>query len=241
MSRLFDDALSQYLEVAVPVVTTTPFTIACWFYADAVALDHNLVTIADTAGGADRHWLDVSSADKVQANSRLGSSVSALTSTTISINTWHLAVGVWAAANDRRVFLDGGGKGTDTGSRSPTGLDTTAIGRRVDNTPDEYWSGRIAEVLLLNVALSDAEVAALMNVRLSTVRPRDQAGYWPLWGLHSTEIDLSGNGNEMIVTGATKADHAPVTLWTPKWAASTPLIEVAAGGGLPHVQAVIIA
>ena len=89
-------------------------------------------------------------------------------------------------------------------------------------------SGRIAEVALWDVALSAAEVAALASgVTPLHMRPGNLVAYWPVWGLHSPEIDLTSNGNNMTVTGPVKAGHAPVTLYTPKWAATVPLIEAA--------------
>ena len=63
----------------------------------------------------------------------------------------------------------------------------------------------------------------------------------PLWGRHSPEIDLSVNGVSGTLTNATAANDPPVTLFTPKWAASTPLIEVGAPpAGFVHSQAVLI-
>ena len=103
-------------------------------------------------------------------------------------------------------------------------------------------SGRIAEAAIWNVALADAEIAALARgIKPNHIRPGNLVLYCPLWGTHGPEIDLSGNGNDLTLNGTGRANHSPVTLFTPKWAAGVPLIEVAAGGGFAHTQAVIIA
>jgi len=73
-----------------------------------------------------------------------------------------------------------------------------------------YFDGRIAEVTVWSVALTDAEIAALgKGAHPYTVRPANIVGYWPLWTSNSG-VDLSGGGNHMTATGTTVADHAPV-------------------------------
>ena len=164
------------------------------------------------------------------------------TTTGYSVNTWHHAAGTFTSTTARAAFIDGGSKGTDTTSIVPANENRISIGRWGDSTPGNYMSGRICEVGLWDVVLTDDEISALARgVTPNRVRPANLKGYWPVWGLHSPEIDLSGNGNSLAVTGAVKADHAPVTLYTPKWAASVPLVEADAGGGFAHSQAVIVA
>src|SRR5688572_29259671 len=38
---LFDDAASQYAELAAAIVTATPFTLACWFNTDDAAINED--------------------------------------------------------------------------------------------------------------------------------------------------------------------------------------------------------
>ena len=52
--------------------------------------------------------------------------------------------------------------------------------------------------------------------------------HWPLWGLDDPEPDLSGNGDDGAVTEAVRSNHPPITLFTPKWAATIPFAEVTA-------------
>lgn len=248
MARLFDDAGSEYLEKDAAPFTAEPFSMACWFRPDDAANNGTLMWVGDKDVNNNAHILQArggQTGDPVRAYSRDSALVSfAETSTGYSVNTWHHAAGVWTSSTSRAAFIDGGSKGTNTQGRSVSGEDRTSIGRSGDSTPGNHMSGRICECAIWSVALTDLEVSYLaLGVKPIYIRPASLLRYWPIWGLHSPEIDLSRNGDDLTLFGGTPAlaNHAPVTLFTPKWAASVPLIEVAAGGGFAHTQAVIIA
>lgn len=214
MARLFNDGVQQYLEVASPVIATYPFTMACWFWSDDATVDQVLVSVADNGGGTNYHILQAAGTlvgDPIRARSRNGAA-NADTTAPFVANTWHHACGVFAANNDRRAYLDGANKGTDNTVSNDAGLDVTSIGRVGDSTPDDYVSGGIAEAAIWDVALSDGEVAGLATgVEARLIRPGALVAYWPLWGLHSPEIDCATGAYPMtLFNGPTQADHAPV-------------------------------
>lgn len=213
MARLFDDALSQYLEKAEAIVTAAPLTMACWFYDNDTSVDQHLMTITDTGSNTHEFSLALNRANPTTNVTFMGfdasASVATVSSAAWSANTWHHACGVCAAVNDWRVYLDGGNKGTDTTSVTPAGLDTTDVGRRNRLTGgSRYMSGRIAEAAVWSAALDDAEVAALSKgICPLLIRPQSLVAYWPLFGNDATEIDRWKNRHDLTVTGATKADH----------------------------------
>ncbi len=233
MARLFDDASSEYLLHGSALITAYPLTLAGWFYTDDATIDQSILAIQRNDSG--NHFWNLgahggTAGDPVvfEARSSSSSPAKASTSTGYSTNTWHHACGVGVSATDRTAYIDGGSPGTNATSRTPGGIDDVSIGMQRDSTPSDAMSGRIAEVALWDVALSAAEVAALASgVTPLHMRPGNLVAYWPVWGLHSPEIDLTSNGNNITVTGPVKAGHAPVTLYTPKWAATVPLIEAA--------------
>jgi hypothetical protein len=107
--------------------------------------------------------------------------VSKNTSTGYSANTWHHACVVFSATNSRSVYLDGGGKATETTETGNPIVDRTGIGVVYRNTPAAYTDGRIAEAGIWNVALTDAEVAALANgVSPALIQPQSLKLYSPL-------------------------------------------------------------
>jgi Concanavalin A-like lectin/glucanases superfamily len=118
----------------------------------------------------------------------------------------HVAItnagGVWT------LYVDGVASGTSSSSAHAPTLNTGVSGG--DQTA--------AEFTVWNVGLSAGEIAALSaGARTRSIRPLSQLLYWPLYGLSSPEPDLSGNGNNGILTGTSLADHAPVTLCKPGW------------------------
>ena len=219
MARLFDDASFQYLEVDAAIITSFPFSMSGWFYSDDIDNYQAICSFTDKDLVADRYLLIASGADTgdpvvgyiQDANSSLISD-SAATTTGYSANTWHQAGWVGASTTDNRAFIDGGSKGTSAFAREAIpAIDRASIGRSGDSTPSLYMSGRVAEVGFWNVALSDNEMASLgAGISPSRVRTGNLVGYWPCYGAASPEVDFSGGGNNMTVTGATQANHAPV-------------------------------
>lgn len=162
-SRLFDDVATEGITVAGDPSGGEPFTLACWVWSDTVALPQALMSIGNS-GGTDYHALflrgDVGG-DPVDAASFDGAATSeARTTTGYSANTLVHACGVWAAPNDRRVYVYGGSKGVSAGSRVVT-RDACALGVTADSTPIRYLSGRVFWPCAWNVALTDDEIAAI--------------------------------------------------------------------------------
>jgi hypothetical protein len=215
MARLFDDAGSQFLQVSA-ALATPPFTITCWARSDDNASLQAAVSIANSGLGNQHHslWMDGSvGGDPVKAvTGNAGTSGVASTSTGYTANTWHHIAGVWAASNSRAAYIDGGSKGTNTTSVTPTTPNTTSIGRRTTSAPDLYFSGALAKVSIWNEALTDEEIAYLAQEKAQPfdVRPWALVAFPPIWGLQSPEIDLVSSTRLWTVTGATPFDHPPM-------------------------------
>ena len=213
MSRLFDDAASEYLERDSAVISGVPFSMACWFYADEGTLNKEAMSVSNKDVSNHYHRLRIHSAENVRARSQQGGNDhQAISTTTFTLNTWNHACGVWTSRNNRAAFLNGGGKGTDTGDAVPANLDRTSIGRIGDSTPGEHMSGRIAEAAIWNVALTDSEVQALASgVSPLRVRVASLQAYWPLFAITGDAPDYSGGANTLTDNNTVGiADHAPV-------------------------------
>lgn len=215
MARSFVRASQQYLEITSAAVTALPCTLACWFRSNDVTVDQMLINVIDPGPGS-YHGYNLlaegsQAGDPINARTRTGAGQAQCRTTTgFTANTWHHACGVFASATDRRAFLNGGGKGTNSLNRDPSGMNRTSIGRTSNN--DDYMSGQVAEAAVWNAALDDVEVLALAKgASPLRVRPLSLVAYWPLWGFHSPEIDLwKGNLTLSVVGGPTLSDHAPV-------------------------------
>ncbi len=181
MARLFDDASSEYLLAAGTLgLSAWPITFACWFNSDA-ALNQTLIAFGDTDAGIDveLRLRDPADSDVIMVVENVGLEFAA-TSSSWSTNTWHHACGIVASNTSRSVYLDGANKGSDVGNKTwPAGLDNTSIGA-LKNTSiiQQETSGLIAECVIWNAALTDAEVAEhAAGVTAWQVRPQNIVFY----------------------------------------------------------------
>ena len=211
MARLFDDAQNEYLMYNGSVLNNEPITMACWFYTNDAGADQMLMSIADTSNleyfglAAMGDELD----DYIIARSYDGDFGTAQTTTQFSVDTWHHACGIFASDTDRRVYLDGGGKGTNVEDFSPDNLDNTTIGGLLFFN-NFYWpmSGRIAEAAIWNVALTDDEVASLAEGYSPLfIKPENLVAYWPL--VRDTDNDVVGGYNMTAVNTPSIMRHPP--------------------------------
>ncbi len=215
MARLFDDASTEYLSVDVASVTAVPFTMSAWFYTDSTSLQQSLLQLVDLS--TNDHWYNINlTGGKVRALaiSTISNGITD-TSTSYGANAWHHAAGVFPSTSSRSAYLDGGGKTTNTNLVVPAGIDRTAIGAFRDSTPGGYFSGRIAEVALWDVALSDDQVAGLSaGICPLMVEPQNLVNYWPLGGMYTADDadkDRMTAGNHLTpVNTPSTADHPPI-------------------------------
>jgi hypothetical protein len=213
MARSFTRTNNDYLHISSAVLTSTPITMACWYKVTDITNFHCLMSLTNYVGGASGHFHMLAArgdvaGDKLEATSYSGASSAALSDIAYTANVWQHGCAVFASATDRRVYLDGGNKGTNATSRNPTSLGFTSIAMlRRDGYLQGPVDGLIAEAGMWNVALTDDEVAILAKgVSPQLVRPGNLVAYWPLIGRYSPEIDLVG-GYNLTVDGAVVENH----------------------------------
>jgi len=230
VARQFDDGSSQYLIRSSAVVTAAPWTIAAWFNTDDGTSDQGIFAICDTSAWQWSMLYARGTASRTVAVSNTAGIFA--TTGTYSADAWHHACHVETSSTSRAVYLDGGGKGTNTSSTAPTGIDNATVGcRALGNGVYNYFSGAIAEAAIWNAALTDAEVAILaQGYSPLFVRPESLVGYWPL--IRDTDDDIVG-GYSMTPTNApTVAPHpriiypAPSLFYPPATAAGGVLVPV---------------
>ncbi len=162
----FLSASSQYLQAASAVVTAEPFTLASWCLVDDTATNYTPLSLGANAGTA-RHQITLLAAGQlVRATSvnSAGTGADATAGRSYLAREWIHAVGVYAGAADRRVFVNGGSKGTDTTSISVSGLDRTTIGARYNaGSLGAFLNGRVSDSRIYSKAMADEEVLALFD------------------------------------------------------------------------------
>mgnify|MGYP001607049776 CR=1 FL=1 len=215
MARTFQDA-TQYLSLATAIVTAYPFTVAAWANSDDATLNQTIWSVGVSSTDNDMWRLQFRGADagdpvRLVSRNAAGAQNDAITTTGYTAGTWHHACGVGASATDRRVFIDGGSKGTNTTSNTPAPTNITRIGLLARSSGGGRFDGPIAEVAVWNVALTDDEVLMLAKgLSPFAMRPGSLISYIPLFGIQSPEPDWSGLNNHMTVNGTlARADHPP--------------------------------
>lgn len=182
----------------------TPLSMACWFYSSDTTSVFYLQNALDV--DISDSFLLRANAGNVEALTVAAGNVStAVTTAGYSSGVWNHAAAVWTSATDRAAFLNGGSKGTEATSRTPSGIDRVGLaGRRTSGTGDVA----LAEIGVWDIALADADVARLAaGLSPLLVRPASLVACWPIRAL-STEIDVVG-GFGMAPAGSSSAFAHP--------------------------------
>lgn len=189
------------------VITSYPFTFACWFRTSDVNTGETMVNMTELASG---DWFDLALAagGAVRANATdfgTGSGV-ADTSSVAANNSWHHACGVFQAANSRSAYIDGSSKVTSAVNVNANigGVDEIQVGwfRSVIGSSLHH----IAEVGIWSVALSDEEVASLAEgYSCNLIRSQNLIHHMPL--IRNSQ-DLRGDLVENGTVGVT--NHPPI-------------------------------
>ena len=161
----FTQATPDYFKSAVSAVVDVPFCICAWVLSVDNASAQTVFSLVNGQNDWYRMLFAAHADDKLVADQKESSPTTQATARSpnaLSINEWHHCVCVFAADDDRRVYLDGqkATNGTTVNTPSPG---TTGIGTIALSSPSQHWDGLIAELRLYGRAPSDAEVSALGN------------------------------------------------------------------------------
>ena len=221
MARAFVAASSQFVEYNGAGGIPTggyPFTFSCWFKPNSLHQAF-LVTESQRAG---THYVSLLILASGHLRAQLDPGTGAIlaeTTASYTANAWHHACAVFTNNNSRTIYLDGANAvTTTTACFYPSAMDTISAGRLIiSSAGSNYFDGSLAEVFIINRALSAAEIAALASGTppARSVVKFAQSLYWPLWGLASPEIDAIGGGRSGTVTGATRTNHSPTGTYSP--------------------------
>jgi hypothetical protein len=138
-----------------------PFSISIWVRPDTTDSTEVAASIEDNGSNPKNiAQLRGSVAGDYVAAGTYGSGWAlAYTSSGYSASTWQHVLVVFNSDTDRRVYLDGGSKGTDTTNQNgDTGLDIAYVGKY---SGGGNFTGKLAEFAVWDIALSDADAVLL--------------------------------------------------------------------------------
>lgn len=184
---------TQYLWSNVVVGSDTdiadyPFTISAWV-KPADLTTANPVASAELLDGTEINWLmchGLLEGDPVVVRTLQGGSYkTATTADDYVTGSWQHVCAVFTSAVSRTVYLDGGSKNTNTDNKPapPDSADWAFVvgAYSLAGGANAFFNGRIAQVTIWDIALSDADVALLASGSLPTTIQADNVqGSWPL-------------------------------------------------------------
>jgi hypothetical protein len=207
------DGVNQSIDASSAVLTAAPLTFSAMANVDNVTTRFVIVSLSDSNTQVDHFVITMAgqvAGDPVEmfSQSSIGAGT-APTTTGFSASTWNHVAGSTASATERAAYLNGASKGTNATNITPGGVKATSIGRLWRPiASNAFTDGRIAEVAIWNVALTDDEIVSLSKgFKPYRIRPQSLRFYAPL--IRNVQ-DLSRSLALTNNNGATVARHPRV-------------------------------
>jgi hypothetical protein len=212
MARGFNGSTDKITASNTSLYASGPLTIAAWFYVSVLpgtGVYGGIIAFANNRG----IYVHGAPSTGMAYFSGAPGGTRDPGPTTITASVWHHAL-MTNNGTTAQGYLDGtieGASFTGGGFSSPV---TFTIGNDISA---EALNGIIADAAIWNAILTPLEISALAKgVRPNAIRQTSLSLWWPLDGLQSPEVDLSGNKNNGTLTGTTKAFGPPLMMATPR-------------------------
>lgn len=193
-------------------ISDSPYSFHIWMNRDVSQIHFPLMAVRNNDGSIYAGLVPLNAANgnvvRFQVSDPLA--VWAVTSQAVSTGSWASLGARQTSSTSRKVFLNGTNTATNTENKNPTSLNKLLIGCGTDGngggpTFANYTDGKIAEVAVWNVDLSDDEMISLSKgMRASRIRPQSLIFYAPLV---RSIIDTKGGLTITNNNSATVADH----------------------------------
>ena len=125
----------------------------------------------------------------------------------LALNTWANVIATFDINGDRKIHLYVNGVEINYAVQDPLPAgaqsDNSADGFYFGNdTFDDGWDGNLAELAVWNTVLTGPQITAVAasTTGVASIQPANLVGYWHLCGTASPEPDVSGNGNDGVLS-----------------------------------------
>ena len=227
MARDFNGS-TQYLQAASTDLSAySTISVSFWLWKDAItagSFDIYLELTAD--GGSNVGGFNIfdqnTGTQGMYFASRGNVGLTSRYYTKLGTGAWNHVVAIFdytqAAASEVAVYFNGTfSAGTTAVSANNTGTyANSTLNFMARNAVSLHGDGKMCEVGIWGgVRLSQNEITALSRrARVRDARPASLVDYWPLWGNSSPEPNMVSGRPSATVTGAAKANHAPVQMFS---------------------------
>lgn len=161
------DGVDDVVDIGNPSTLnlTSSFTLSAWVYPTNLSGDRDIIT--KVSSSSDYH-LQTTNTGQVQVGfSNGGSWYSATTTTSLPLNTWTFVAGVFDDTNNTlTVFINGAqsAQGTNITATPQSSTNPVHVGM---GWGGQNWNGRIDDVRIYNIALTQTEIQTDMNTPLT--------------------------------------------------------------------------
>lgn len=181
-------------------------TIAARFQCDTATGFRSIVNLSN-GGGTDFCMLGTD-ANQLRLVSAVGDvETQVYDPGTFTTGSWNTGVARFASSTSRQVSLNGTINAANTTASDPTSLANTCVGA-FSGASGNLWDGKVCDVGIWGVALSDAEVTAYNNgVPCGNIRPTGLLAWW---------LFLDGTGAAQRGSISLTANNTPVKFDQPR-------------------------
>lgn len=198
-------------------VSAVPLTFSAWARGLNVTANHHIVNISDEATSWDGFSLALAGAsggDPAQAVVG-AANVYSIASSSVSYREqqWAHYCAVFTSATSRDIYINGALLGSETTSRTPSGVTAVNIARYVANVYYEHAALDVGPVAIYSAALGPAAVRLLARGDdPRTISLGSLEAIWPMEGRGGDEIDLV-SGQVLTAVNAPGVAARPPGLW----------------------------
>lgn len=214
MARELVRASNQFLSATAVYVTTSLRPASAMLFGLPNNLTDHLVALAIGIANSANNYTSLAFAGSTASDpvmcqaSSSGIDQPCSTSAGYSEDVWQ--TGAWTAngtGNGRAVYLNGGSRGTTTGSALPSSIDTTYVGRFTQNASPNHFDGRIGEVGIWEVELTERICSATKWAEPPLVALNGLKAWFPLV---NGDFNTRVRGTALTNSSTTDARHCPV-------------------------------
>ena len=150
-----------YVQETLGAAAVYPYTLAVWTRTTTTSTQA-IIQLADSSVPDHYSQIVILSDGRFQLSSRAGGgSQSAISPDTDNDGEWHHVAAVFTSATDRKLYVNGVEKASDTTNTTPLNLGRLSVGRMGDSTPSLHYDGDVAKAQYYGVALTPAQIASL--------------------------------------------------------------------------------
>lgn len=166
-SELLFDGTAGYVSLSAAPVNNMPISMAFWGNYNSTTTNRTGLEITRQAGDSIIKVLETTNRWQASYLDSSGSAAAASTAV-VTTNQWNHVVGVFPSSSSRSIYLNGAGKVSDSTSKAGfTNSTTTLYGaHKTSSIASQFMSGRLADGMIWNRTLSDAEVQELYIISL---------------------------------------------------------------------------